>query len=52
MRLAITVTLVGTSVQLAVDGTIVRVRPVRHDPAKEPDAFATPHGRPRQPKTA
>ena len=51
-RRPITVTLVGGSVQLAVDGKVVRIHAARHDRAKEHGAFATPNGRPRQPKTA
>jgi transposase InsO family protein len=51
-RRQITVTLVGGSVQLAVDGKLIRVHPARHDRAKEHGAFATPNGRPRQPTTA
>jgi hypothetical protein len=46
-RRQITVTLVAGSVQLSVDGKLVRVHPARHDPAKEHGAFATPNGRPR-----
>jgi hypothetical protein len=46
-RQQITVTLVAGSVQLSVDGRLVRVHPARHDPAKEHGAFATPNGRPR-----
>lgn len=49
-RQPVTVTLVAGSVQLSVDGKIVRVHPARHDPAKEHGAFATPNGRPRKPK--
>jgi hypothetical protein len=51
-RQPITVTLVGGSVQLSVDDKVIRVHAARHDPAKEHGAFATPKGRPRQPKTA
>lgn len=40
------VTIVGTSVQLAIDGKVVRVHPATHDPAKEFGAFARPNGRP------
>jgi hypothetical protein len=40
------VSVVASSVQLAYQGTIVRVHPIRHDRAKEHGAFATPHGRP------
>jgi len=51
-RQQITVTLVAGSVQLSVDDKVVRVHPARHDPSREHGAFATPNGRPRQPKTA
>ena len=44
--------IVAGSVQLSCDGHIVRVHPIRHDRAKEHGAFATPNGRPRQPKDA
>lgn len=44
------VSIVASSVQLAYQGTIVRVHPIRHDRAKEHGAFANPHGRPRQPR--
>ena len=44
------VAIVGGSVQVSVDGRVLRVHPVRHDPAKEHGAFATPRGRPRRPK--
>jgi transposase InsO family protein len=40
------VTVVGASVQLAIDGKVVRVHPATHDPAKEFGAFARPNGRP------
>ena len=46
-RQPITVSLVAGSVQLSVDGKVVRVHPARHNPAKEHGAFATPNGRPR-----
>jgi len=42
------VSIVASSVQLAYQGTIVRVHPIRHDRAKEHGAFATPRGRPRK----
>jgi hypothetical protein len=41
------VCMVAGSVQLSIDGRIVRVHPIRHDRAKEHGAFATPNGRPR-----
>ena len=49
-RQPITVTLLAGSVQLSVDGKVIRVHAARHDPAKEHGAFATPNGRPRRPK--
>lgn len=42
------VTLVADTVQLAVAGRVIKVHPIRHDPAKEHGAFATPNGRPRR----
>ncbi len=45
------VAIVGGSVQISVDGRVVRVHPARHDPAKEHGAFANPKGRPRKPKS-
>lgn len=37
--------LVAGSVQIAIDGVVIRVHPARHDPAKEHGAFAVPNGR-------
>ncbi len=51
-RTDVQVAIVAGSVQLAVDGRVVRVHPIRHDRAKELGAFATPNGRPRKIKTA
>jgi transposase InsO family protein len=51
-RRSIEVAIVDASVQLSVDGKVVRVHPIRHDRSKEHGAFATPNGRPRRPKTA
>jgi transposase InsO family protein len=45
------VAIVADSVQVSVDGRVVRVHPVRHDRAKEHGAFANPKGRPRKPRT-
>jgi hypothetical protein len=50
-RRSVEVSIVAGSVQLAVDGKVVRVHHARHDPAKEHGAFATPKGRPRKPRT-
>jgi Integrase core domain len=41
------VCIVADSVQLSIDGQIVRIHPIRHDRAKEHGAFATPKVRPR-----
>jgi transposase InsO family protein len=51
-RKQITVAIVAGSVQLSVDGKIIRVHPIRHDRTKEHGAFATPNGRPRKAKSA
>jgi transposase InsO family protein len=51
-RTSVDVTIVGASVQLSVDGKVIRVHPIRHDRAKEHGAFATPNGRPRKVKSA
>ena len=52
IRSPVQVAIVGASVQLSVDGKVIRVHPIRHDRSKEHGAFATPNGRPRRPKTA
>jgi hypothetical protein len=44
------VCVVADSVQLAFNGTTIRVHPIRHDRAKEHGAYATPNGRPRKPR--
>jgi transposase InsO family protein len=36
--------IVGETVQLSVDGQVVRVQPIRHDRTKEHGAFARPNG--------
>ena len=51
-RRQIDVAIVGASVQLSVDGKVIRVHPIRHDRTKEHGAFATPNGRPRKARTA
>jgi transposase InsO family protein len=51
-RTDVQVAIVAGSVQLAIDGRVVRVHPIRHDRAKELGAFATPNGRPRKVKSA
>ena len=51
-RSSVQVAIVGASVQLSVDGKVLRVHPIRHDRTKEHGAYATPNGRPRKAKTA
>ena len=51
-RRRVKVAIVAGSVQISADGQIVRVHPIRHNRSKEHGAFATPNGRPRQPKDA
>jgi len=46
-RQLVQVAIVAGSVQLAIDGAVIRVHPIRHDRAKEHGAFSTPNGRPR-----
>jgi len=47
-RRQVEVAIVGRSVQLALDGKVIRTHPIRHDRTKEHGAFATPNGRPRK----
>lgn len=47
-RTTIEVSIVAGSVQLAKDGKVIRVHPIRHDRSKELGAFASPKGRPRR----
>jgi hypothetical protein len=51
-RSPVKVAIVGASVQLSVDGKVVRVHPIRHDRTKAHGAFATPNGRPRKARPA
>ena len=51
-RATIDVSIVAGSVQLAKDGKIIRVHPIRHDRARELGAFANPNGRPRRKNSA
>jgi transposase InsO family protein len=50
-RRQIEVAIVGQSVQLVLDGKVIRVHPIRHDRTKEHGAFASPKGRPRKQRT-
>ena len=45
-RMSATVTIVGDTVQIHVDGQLVRTHPIRHDRTKEHGAFANPTGKP------
>jgi hypothetical protein len=47
-RQAVQVSIVAGSVQLAKDGQVIRVHPIRHDRSRELGAFANPKGRPRR----
>jgi transposase InsO family protein len=47
-RQSVEVVLVGDTVQIHVDGALVRTHRARHDRAKEHGALATPSGRPRR----
>jgi hypothetical protein len=49
---AIEVSIVAGSVQLAKDGKVIRVHPIRHDRSRELGAFANPKGRPRRKNSA
>jgi hypothetical protein len=51
-RQAIDVTIVAGSVQLARDGKVIRIHPIRHDRSRELGAFANPKGRPRRKNSA
>ncbi len=46
------VRVVGGSVQISVDGNLVRTHKIKHDRGKEHGAFAVPDGRPRRSNTA
>lgn len=47
-RMSAVVTIVGNTIQIAIDGQLVRTHPIRHDRAKEHGAFANPSGRPHR----
>ena len=42
------VRLVGDTLQITIDGVLVRTHKARHDKAKEFGALAQPHGKPRK----
>lgn len=51
-RQTVQVSIVAGSVQVAKDGTVIRVHPIRHDRSRELGAFANAKGRPRRANTA
>lgn len=51
-RRQVQVAVVGDSVQISLDGRVLRTHKAVHDPAKEHGAFATPAGRPRRSNAA
>lgn len=51
-RTPIEVSIVAGSVQLAKDGKVIRIHPIRHDRSRELGAFANPHDRPRRKNSA
>lgn len=44
------VAIVNSSVEISLDGVVLKTHPVRHDRSKEFGAFSTPRGRPRNRK--
>jgi hypothetical protein len=48
-RQTVEVSIVAGSVQIAKDGQVIRVHPIRHDRSREFGAFANPKGRPDAP---
>jgi transposase InsO family protein len=48
--LAVTVAIVNRSVEISLDGVVLKSHPIRHDRSKEFGAFSTPKGRPRNKK--
>lgn len=51
-RAVVDVSIVAGLVQIAKNGKIIRVHPIRHDRARELGAFANPKGRPRRKNSA
>ena len=45
------VRLVGDTVQITIEGTLVRTHKPRHDKSKEFGALAQPDGKPRRPQS-
>jgi transposase InsO family protein len=47
-RRSVEVSIHGDTVQISLDGELLRTHPIRHDRSKEHGAFANPGGRPRR----
>ena len=45
-RMSAVVEIVGETVQISIDGQLIRTHPIRHDRSKEHGAFANPAGKP------
>jgi len=51
-RRQVEVRVVGDTVQILFEGTLVRTHAVKHDSNREHGAFATPGGKPRHKKAS
>lgn len=51
-RQQVQIAVVGQTVEISLNGQLLRTHPARHDPAKEHGAYATPTGRPRRTNAA
>jgi transposase InsO family protein len=51
-RQQVQIAVVGATVEISLNGQVLRTHPARHDPAKEHGAYATPGGRPRRTNAA
>lgn len=51
-RHQVQIAVVGNTVEISLNGQLLRTHPARHDPAKEHGAYATPTGRPRRTNAA
>jgi hypothetical protein len=51
-RQQVQIAVVGATVEISLNGHVLRTHPARHDPAKEHGAYATPGGRPRRTNAA
>jgi hypothetical protein len=51
-RQQVQIAVVGATVEISLNGQLLRTHPARHDPAKEHGAYATPGGWPRRTNAA